>query len=219
MFISLLPNPERTNFLHLAPKINNQYQFPADDTANVMKFFLEDFEYHDSDQLGGLFRKYTNKISSIFDVYCSSTMPGRGSVDNVIDQSIESNTLDTTWLSDNFTNSSFTISFHRFPFQLKSYSIKARTDSDVNYPAEWKVEGSNDNQTWSFLHYHPWSDELMEPGIIKHWELNSSIDGCFRYFRTTKLGISAKPDGTYPLCFSMNKIEFFGQALIPFLHV
>ena len=177
---------------------------------------VKNYVYNESSPLDGVFKYFTNYLHDLFLVEASTTQTERGSISNIIDQTIISNSNQNTWLSEAIENSSFTITFLYFPFKLESYSIKSRGDWDYNYPAEWIIEGSNDNATWTLLHYHERNDELSQKrNHICHWNASNTDVGFFRHFKMTQLGRNCKTeDYGYEYYFSMNKIEFFGEKKI-----
>ena len=175
------------------------------------------FLFHKTDPLDGIFRKFTPMLSNYFEVTASSSLEGRGKVKNVIDQSIICDKLSNTWVSETKENSSFTIKFSRFVFKLDHYTIASRLDNDRNYPSEWIIEGSNDNLTWSLLHYHPRNDDIADLNIVCDWESDPNSQGYFSFFKMTMLGENTEHYSEYDrVYFPMNKIEFFGQALISY---
>ena len=172
------------------------------------------FSYIEGDELHGLFKFYQNQLTTYFSITASSTLEDRGSVQNVIDYSIDSTTNENTWISQDIENSSFTIEFLRTSFNLKSYSIQSRVDNIYNFPCEWSIEGSYDNNTWRLIDYHERNAELHPQGDkVIHWYCDDESEQYFKYFKMKHIGHSCVESNEEPsnYYFSMNKIEFFGN--------
>ena len=170
------------------------------------------YDYIEDGKMNGIFKHYQNNLFSFFSISASSTQNKRGSPNNIIDQSINSIWNNNTWISNSIENSSFVISFKRFQFKLSSYSIMAREDSEGNFPAEWKIEGSQDNSSWEIIDHPERTEQLGTPGTY-HFIIKTSSQP-FKYFKMTMIGKNYKSSLNAEYCFAMRKIEFFGSAFV-----
>ena len=169
-------------------------------------------KYDDNQPLHGLFHLYRNSIDSFFRITSSSTYPNRDTITKILEEE------GGNWLSLPEENSSFNIQFLRFPLKISSYTLRSRNNLHWNLPLEWKLEGSNNNETWNLLHYHPRNTDLIGLGIVKNYETAKPWEGYYHFFKVTQLGINGytSNDDDHPnnsFVFSMNKVDFFGEIL------
>ena len=127
----------------------------------------------------------------------------RGQPSILIDPSNIGNDNRNNWHSAPEPEAHFYIKFKKFPFLLTEYSIKTRNDFANHFPREYRVEGSNDNKTWTLLHYFN-STELSLLAINKTY-LAYDTKRSFSIFKFTQ--IRTNTESNY---FVLYRIEFFG---------
>ena len=109
---------------------------------------------------------------------------------------------DSCWYSNNEKNSWIQFDFKTRSISLKSYSLRS-----CNGPKSWKIEGSNDMNTFTLI------DQRNNPNDFKHCEyvnqhynVNGSQDQ-FRYIRITQ----GDEGGHNAHCFWLERVEFYGS--------
>ena len=106
------------------------------------------------------------------------------------------------WASDNFANSFYIVHLWK-SFKLTHYTFQAHFGTG-NFAVTWKVEGSNDNNTWIFLH-DKLSDGMIGTGNYSTYEC--SFQDFFKHIKFTQT--SADSDGGN--FFGIGRLEFFGS--------
>ena len=116
---------------------------------------------------------------------------------------------------DNFHTIDQQNSFVAFHFQthrliVTDYTLMSRNEDDscckVHYPLTWKLEGSNDNETWAILHEQPSTEAIV--GIGKKITLKTTKQQSFNNFKITNMG-HTNHGATY-FYFTLHRIELFG---------
>ena len=147
-----------------------------------------------------------NKFTSAVVASASSTLEGRANVSQVIDLVSPPTILD--WVSDNITNSNFTILFLKHRVKPSHYTLKGREGDHVNLPYQWILEATNDFENWETLHqYNNISSPLAQRKVMT-FALTPS--NSYRFFRFTQTGPNTETEMARFHCFIVGKVEFYG---------
>ena len=111
------------------------------------------------------------------------------------------------WYSNNVKNSWIQFDFKTRSISLKSYSLR----SCYIGPKCWKIEGSNDMDTFILIDQRNNNNNFRDGYVTQHYDVNSTEDQKrmrFRYIRITQ-----GDDGNWynNHCFSLNRVEFYGS--------
>ena len=111
------------------------------------------------------------------------------------------------WISQNVKNSWIQIDFKTRSVSLKSYSLRSYCG-----PKSWKIEGSNDMNTFTLIDQrnNP-NDFKCDEYVNQHYNVNGSQDQ-FRYIRITQ-GDEGGWAGSSNIThyFYLNRVEFYGS--------
>ena len=160
-----------------------------------------------NDYFSGILREISDdyKIdiinNGLIDVIASSVNSSGYIVNNVLKND------DSRWKSNNEKNSWIQFDFKTRSISLKSYSLRS-----CNGPKSWKIEGSNDMNTFTLI------DQRNNPNDFKyreyvnqHYNVNGSQDQ-FRYIRITQGDeggwFNSSSISHY---FYLNRVEFYGS--------
>ena len=120
--------------------------------------------------------------------------------------------------SDNFVTPNnkdkvtFSVFYKFYSLQLTNYTIRTRTEGDINLPTGWKLEGSFDEINWQLLHNTTHCQDLLKNSGNHTYECNQN--GAFRYFRFTMTELNTGGNGNNPnYHFHVSKVEFFGTLI------
>ena len=127
-----------------------------------------------------------------------------GVIDAIIDYNKAIPNYLNNWCSQNIANSNFTIYFPRNKVQVTNYSILSRNIDLYSMLQTWKVEGSNNNETWSYIDHRINEKEITQLGVLKTYAAKNI--GTYKYFRFTQNGTSTKQNNHFCLC----KVDLFG---------
>ena len=114
---------------------------------------------------------------------------------------------DSDWWSKDVKNSWIQFDFKSRSISLKSYSLRS-----YRGPKSWKIEGSNDMNTFILIDQRNKNNDFNSGYVTQHYDLNSSEDQMrmrFRYIRITQ-----GDDGNWwnnNHCFYLNRVEFYGS--------
>ena len=151
--------------------------------------------------------KYSSKnIEQFVNIKASST--NFGTPINLLDPNLSSPHDSDNWQSKSVENSSLIITLLRERLKIHSYSLKSRTDWNVNNPYEWILEGSNNYIYWETIHHKLHGNELIDANSTGNWKCSSSVP--FRHFKLTQLNENRKNNDEQKYMFTLHKIEFFG---------
>ena len=128
-----------------------------------------------------------------------------------IDGYVPSNVLkddNSDWVSEDVKNSWIQIDFKTRSVSLESYSLRSYWG-----PKSWKIEGSNDMNTFTLIDQRDNNDDFNKglKSVIKHYNVNSSEDQMrsrFRYIRITQGDDGRWGNDHY---FRLARVEFFGS--------
>ena len=157
---------------------------------------------------------YLNTDSSTYSLIIttseSSLFPDRRPSSILIDPKHTSTDTYEQFVTQSIENSNFTISFLKHKVKLQSYSLKSRTDSYLNLPRQWIVEGINDIKS-EVIHAPEPNTDLDGVSKEKNYIINN--ENFYTSFRFTQIGENqASNQNKYS--FSMNKVEFFGTIVL-----
>ena len=124
----------------------------------------------------------------------------------LVQYDLPDNTMSTEFCSDNIKNSSFTFSFSNIWLTMTHYTFKTRTFRTADSPRGWKVEGSNNNNTW-FHVAEEHTEAMLEKGTIKTFKVQRT--GTYKYYRFMIL--DETKEKRYH--FSLGKIEVYGEIV------
>ena len=118
---------------------------------------------------------------------------------------------------DNFASynseslSYFTIQYKSFLISVNNYTIRTRTHNlNDNFPNSWKVEGSNDGNSWNLIHSISKTNNLSYVNAYKTYPSHdTNYYSFFRFKMTEKTQASATWDPSW--VFHVSKVEFFGS--------
>ena len=120
-------------------------------------------------------------------------------------------TIDNFASKNNESLAYFTFHYKYFALSVKNYTIRTRTDSpQENFPLSWKVEGSNDGNSWNKIHSTNNTEELRSTGALKTYE--SEDLNYYSFFRFTMTDLNSGGgwwDQNW--IFHVSKVEFFGS--------
>jgi hypothetical protein len=154
-----------------------------------------------NDYFSGILREISDDFkidiinNGLIDVIASSV--GGGSINNVLKND------DSYWWSENVKNSWIQFDFKTRSISLKSYSLRSRYG-----PKSWKIEGSNDMNTFTLIDQRNNPNDF-KPGqyVNQHYYVNGSQDQ-FRYIRITQ-GDEGRHGGDH--YFMLERVEFYGS--------
>ncbi|MGC8711057.1 MAG: discoidin domain-containing protein [Leptodesmis sp.] len=89
------------------------------------------------------------------------------------------------------------------------YSIRHYTSSS-NYPRNWKLQGSNDNSTWTDLDVRSSDTTINAANAWGTFTCNQGVNTAFRWFRILNNGLTSS--GTYYIC--LGEWELYGTLTI-----
>jgi hypothetical protein len=119
--------------------------------------------------------------------------------------------LDTQlgWYDSNRDPSWLTIDFQEWRIHVTSYSITFGHDTckSSEYPAQWILEGSNDQKTWAMIDDRSSEQSNRLAFATARFDCNASCSDGFRYLRLAKRGLFW--GGNYYL--GLSALEFFGR--------
>lgn len=112
--------------------------------------------------------------------------------------------------TDNVGGSSFIFDFKDKRVSLSGYSLKAhpKTWSDRHFIKSWKIEGSNNKETWSLVDEQRNSKVLLANSAEGHWSFQQSPP--FRFFRIMLTDRTSSGSNF----FALHAVEFFGNISI-----
>lgn len=105
--------------------------------------------------------------------------------------------------TENIRNSPFIINFKDKKVSLSGYSLKSPS-GDRYFMKSWKIEGSNDKETWTAIDEQRKSDDLVYSFAEGYWPCKPSSP--FRFFRVMMTDKNTNNDYFLPL----QAIELFG---------
>ena len=105
----------------------------------------------------------------------------------------------------------FMFHYKNFALSVENYTIRTRTDSPaVNFPLSWKVEASNDGNSWNRIHSKNNTKDLSSLGALRTYE--SENLHYYSFFRFTMTDLNIGGGGwTNNWIFHISKVEFFGS--------
>jgi hypothetical protein len=85
-----------------------------------------------------------------------------------------------------------------------------QVDGSGNYPRNWILEGSHDNQTWVLLRQHNNDESLFHSGQVSGWPVfGKNASTAFRYFRVKTSGPNSTSYSGLFLC----GLELYGYYM------
>ena len=161
----------------------------------------------------GLFNYYSNKKGDylknlVFVEESSRYSNSRGDPPTIVDHNVVTASTAYNWISASKENSYFIVAFHIYSLKLTSYSVRMRNDDYINFPLEWKLSGSNNKIDWEVVHHRQRTEGKIDLNDTRHYDVKTNKR--YIYFRFMQIGNNSMPSGSWPYCFTMGKIEFFG---------
>ena len=133
---------------------------------------------------------------------------GRGGPDKLIDPTNTGNTIKDNFHTINQPNAFVAFHFNSSKALVTGYTLMSRNEEAAehkyHYPLTWKLEGSNDNKTWTTLHYQSSTRALIGVGV--KLTMRTTTQRRFNSFKLTSMGPTEFP--SYHLI--LHRIEFFG---------
>ena len=160
-------------------------------------------------QLQGILRfinlNYYNKLfNDYIHIYASSSFPNEGNKWNHPNSIVDYVNTNLHWASYDLPNSSITVHFLQNRISISHYTFQNREGTD-NLPVSWKLEGSNDNETWILLHSKENSNDLLSSGAKRTYKVY--VNGLFSFFKLTQTG----PNRNGQSIFHVERVEFYGE--------
>ena len=142
---------------------------------------------------------YYSDLFSLIKVYPSSNCDGWSNSSSIVDL--------TDWTgmwAGNNQNASVIFYFSNKRISISHYTIMTRYGVD-NMPKSWKLEGSNDNETWEYLHSVFDSEDLLTSSASKTYKVLNN--GVFSFFKVSQQGTNANGKNI----FHLQRLELFGS--------
>ena len=128
-----------------------------------------------------------------------------GSSDVLINYELYASIGQNNWCSQRFDNSYFILYFPKNFVKIMNYTFVNRNYNKLNFPVNWKVEGSNNGNNWEYIDHRKDYRELNDLGVMKTFQVNSP--GKYQYFRFMQNGTNYNSQ----LYFTLGKIDIFGM--------
>ena len=162
-------------------------------------------DFDSSDKLNGLFNFFNKFSFNRFEI-SGSTYDIDSYVRDPSFVALRNQSSSLYWVSKIGDDS---IYFHfQYLICLKHYTIVTAGDEKIqhSYPKEFKLFGSNNNNSWNILDHQPiqsFCTETTCPGVTKDYSITNN--NFYRYFKITNIKNSA--DQEYLI---LRSVEFFG---------
>lgn len=183
-------------------------------SVDINKITIE-FDGKKENRFNGLIRYLTNinkekdkkfSINDIIKVEASSINDNFYIPENVLQLDKE-----CYFHSKNIENSYIIFNFGKFKLLLTHYSISSRKFHGNSELRNWKIQGSNDHQTWKTLDKVEQDKSLVGLGASNTFEVKLNKDKeCFQYIKLKITDVNNY--GSYYLIFQ--SIEFFGTLTV-----
>lgn len=112
----------------------------------------------------------------------------------------------SNWCSENKPNSYFILSFSRHLIEMTNYTFITRNANEADdFPANWKVEGSNNKNDWQYIDHKTSQSALRQLSVMKTFKVQKP--GKYKYFKFEHNGTGS--GGRNFFC--LGKIDVFGK--------
>ena len=162
-----------------------------------------------STDINGIINYYFVNKQNNFDDYISITAIdtyttfGWSGPEILLNSSNVGEEVSSNWCSCNTPGSYFILSFKNI-IEISAYAFKTRTTSTItDYPTDWKVYGSIDNNTWAHIDTQECRNELSVKNGI--YTPQPKVYGYFRYFKFILTTNNLKRN-----YFCLNRVDIFG---------
>ena len=126
----------------------------------------------------------------------------------LIDPTRTNQTNSDNWCSSDTKEPSYFILSFKYYIKINSYSFKTRHTNTLNdYPTDWEVYGSIDNETWALIDSQAGVTELGVVNGIYNTQPNAF--GLFKFF---KFVLIKNNRNNYFFC--LNKVDIFGTYFV-----
>ena len=128
-----------------------------------------------------------------------------GNVYSIVSYNLSGNYLQDCYATKNIPNSYVEFEFVKHRIRISHYGILTRPQLLINFMKTWELQGMNENNEWTTLHYKTNSNDLVGLNISKVYKTKSTTS-TFKRLKLIQTGPNS--DNAYHLV--LNNIEFFG---------
>lgn len=128
---------------------------------------------------------------------------------------VDYNNNNNGYMSDDFGSSYLLFNFKKRRVQINGYIIKSSSKQGSSaFLKNWKVDVSNDNETWIPLDKQNNSLALNGVNKVAAFKVNKKLDEFYKYVRITQVGRTYYNRNNHNM-FYINMIDFFGKIKEP----
>ena len=151
-----------------------------------------------------------NKYKKEISYWSTPIHEDRGGVSGLIDPTNIGNARKDNFHTINQKNSFVAFHFRTKKITVLNYTLMARNEEESNdkgqYPQTWKLEGSNNNNTWTIIHQQSSTSALT--GVGNKLTMKTTVHNAFSSFMLTNMGSTESSSSDFYLV--LHRIELFG---------